>query len=244
MKNKIFIITIMLTLSAIVCSGQSFLSKYPKLTKKNLNEFFSDWEAYSDSVASRAVKNDSLIDMVVAYNYLSMQLEGGTFLTGKNAAPKYHVIPQYIDVERYYLDVDTTVFNPRYGFPYHYPELKDNEYRIDSIIPQLPYRGLYLTSDISKTLSTFVGGCRKGDKIEKINKGNLKILKKYIPVDYGHWGGYWWFTSFPLITNICYADNLIAVKIRTSWWTGEETWYIKKDDEFVRREEPTGEWIE
>lgn len=243
MKNKIFI-TIMLTLSAIVCSGQSFLSRYPKLTKKNLSEFFSDWEAYSDSIASRAVKNDSLIDMVVAYNYRPKELERRACLSGKNAVPKYHVVPQYIDVERYYLDVDTTVFNPRYGFPNYYSELTDNEYRIDSIIPQLPYRGLYLTSDISKTLSTFVGGCRKGDKIEKINKGNLKALKKYIPVYYGHWGGYWWFTSFPLITNICYADNLIAVKIRTSWWTGEETWYIKKDDEFVRREEPAGEWIE
>lgn len=244
MKNKIFIITIMLTLSAIVCSGQSFLSRYPKLTKKNLSEFFSDWEAYSDSIASRAVKNDSLIDMVVAYNYRPKELERRTCLSGKNAVPKYHVVPQYIDVERYYMDVDTTVFNPRYGFPNYYSELTDNEYRIDSIIPQLPYRGLYLTSDISETLSTFVGGCRNGDKIEKINKENLKILKKYIPVDYGHWGGYWWFTSFPLITNICYADNLIAVKIRTSWWTGEETWYIKKDDEFVRREEPAGEWIE
>lgn len=244
MKDKIFIITIMLTLSAIVCSGQSFLSKYPKLTMKNLNEFFSDWEAYSDSIASRAVKNDSLIDMVVAYNYRPKDLERRTCLSGKNAVPKYHVVPQYIDVERYYMDVDTTVFSPRYGFPYHYSELKDNEYRIDSIIPQLPYRGLYLTSDISETLSTFVGGCRNGDKIQKINKGNLKILKKYIPVDYGHWGGYWWFTPFPLITNICYADNLIAVKIRTSWWAGEETWYIKKDDEFVRREEPAGEWIE
>ena len=234
----------MLTLSTLVCSGQSFLSKYPKLTKKNLSEFFSDWEAYSDSIASRAVKNDSLIDMAVAYNYRPKELERRTCLSGKNAVPKYHVVPQYIDVERYYMDVDTTVFNPRYGFPNYYSELTDNEYRIDSIIPQLPYRGLYLTSDISKTLSTFVGGCRNGDKIEKINKGNLKILKKYIPVDYGHWGGYWWFTSFPLITNICYADNLIAVKIRTSWWTGEETWYIKKDDEFVRREEPAGVWIE
>lgn len=243
MKNKIFI-TIMLALSAIVCSGQSFLSKYPKLTKKNLNEFFSDWEAYSDSIASRAVKNDSLIDMVVAYNYLPMQLEGTTYRSDKDAPPKYHVMPQYINVERYYLDVDTTVFSPRYGFPYHYSELKSDECRIDSIIPQLPYRGLYLTSDISKTLSTFVGGWRKGDKIEKINKGNLKTLKKYIPVDYGHWGGYWWFTSFPLITNICYANNLIAVKIRTSWCTGEETWYIVENDKFVRREKPAGEWIE
>ncbi len=243
MKNKIFI-TVMLTLSTLVCSGQSFLSKYPKLTKKNLNEFFSDWKVYSDSLALMAVKNDSLIDMVVAYNYLPMQLEGTTYRSGKDAPPKYHVVPQYIDVERYYMDVDTTVFNPRYGFPNYYSELTVNEYRIDSIIPQLHYRGLYLTSDISETLSTFVGGCRNGDKIEKINKGNLKILKKYIPVDYGHWGGHWWFTSFPLITNICYADNLIAVKIRTSWWTGEETWYIKKNDEFVRREKPAGEWIE
>lgn len=244
MKNKIFI-TIMLVLSTLVCSGQSFLSKYPRLTKKNLSEFFSDWEAYSDSVASRAVKNDSLIDMVVAYNYLSMQLEGGTFLTGKNAAPKYHVIPQYINVERYYLGVDTTVFNPRYGFPYHYSELKNNEYRIDSIIPQLTYRGLYLTSDIRKTLSTFVGGCRNGDKIEKINEGNLKALMKYIPLGgHGHWCGYWLFTSFPQITTICYANNLIAVKISKSWFCGEETWYIKDNGKFVRREEPAGVWIE
>ncbi len=243
MKHKIFI-TIVLTVSTLVCSGQSFLTKYPKLTKKNLPEFFEDWQAYSDSVASTWTRNDSLIDMVAAYNYLPMQLEGRTYRSGKDASPKYHVVPQYIEVERYYFDVDTTVFSPRYGFPYHYSELKSDKYQIDSIIPQLPYQGLYLTSDISETLSTFVGGWRKGDKIEKINKRNLKILKKYIPVDYGHWGGYWWFTSFPLITTICYANNLIAVKTRTSWCTGEETWYIKQNDNFVKREEPAGEWIE
>ena len=45
MKNKIFIMTIMLTLSTLVCSGQSFLSKYPILTKNNLSKFFSEWEA-------------------------------------------------------------------------------------------------------------------------------------------------------------------------------------------------------
>lgn len=235
----------MLTVSTLVCNGQSFISKYPKLTKKNLNEFFSDWEAYSDSVVSTWTRNDSLIDMVVAYNYLPMQLEGRTCMPGKDyTSPKYYVLPQYIDVERHYLDVDTTVFSPRYGFSYHYSELKSDEYRIDSIIPQLPYRGLYLTSNIYQALSTFVGGLKKDDKIEKINKGNLKILKKYIPVDYGHCGGYWWFTSFPLITTICYANNLIAVKTRTSWCSGEETWYIKQNDNFVKREEPAGEWIE
>ena len=41
----------MFVVVALVCSGQSFLSKYPKLTKKNLSGFLSDWGAYSDSIA-------------------------------------------------------------------------------------------------------------------------------------------------------------------------------------------------
>ena len=97
MINKIFI-TLMLTLSTIVCSGQSFLSKYLKLTENNLNEFFSDWEAYSDSIAAKAVKNDSLIDRVVNYNYIPLLLEGRTCMSGKDTPPKYHVVPQYIKV--------------------------------------------------------------------------------------------------------------------------------------------------
>ena len=88
MINKIFI-TLMLTLSTIVCSGQSFLSKYLKLTENNLNEFFSDWEAYSDSIAAKAVKNDSLIDRVVNYNYIPLLLEGRTCMSGKDTPPKY-----------------------------------------------------------------------------------------------------------------------------------------------------------
>lgn len=71
----------------------------------------------------------------------------------------------------------------------------------------------------------------------------LKALKKYIPLG-GHRCGYWLFTSFPQITTICYANNLIAVKIRKSWFCGEEIWYIKDNGKFVRREEPAGEWIE
>ena len=79
--------------------------------------FFSDWETYSDSIVSRVVKNDSLIDMVVAYSYLPMQIEGRTCLPGKEAPPKYHVVPQYIEVERYYLDVDTTLLVPASDSP-------------------------------------------------------------------------------------------------------------------------------
>lgn len=130
------------------------------------------------------------------------------------------------------------------GFLEFIEDLKDEQYDVDSVTPVLPWRGLYLTPDINKKLSSFAGGLKNGDKIGNINKKNVKILKKYIPVDYGHWGGYWWFISFPIITNIRYADNLIAVMRRTSWWTGDVIWYVKEDGKFIRRPEPITSWVE
>ncbi len=232
-------------MATLVCSGQSFLSKYPKLTKKNLSEFFSDWQVYSDSVASNVTKNDSLIDMIVSYNYLPLLLEGRTCMPGKDDAfPKYFVLPRYIEIERYYIDVDTVTAKLDFGFPSFIPDMKENQYCVDSIIPILLPQGLYLTSDIEKTLSTFAGGLNKGDKLGIINRKNVRKLQKYIPVDYGHWGGYWWFISFPLVTGICYANNLIAVMRRTSWCTGDVIWYVKENGAFVRREQPITSWIE
>lgn len=46
------------------------------------------------------------------------------------------------------------------------------------------------------------------------------------------------------ITEICYANNLIAVMRRTSWSTGDVIWYIKVNDKFVRQPVPVCEWVE
>ena len=243
MKNKT-ITTLLLILTTLVCSGQSFLLEYPKLTKKNLSEFFLDWKAYSDSIALKATKNDSLLDEIVCTEYAPIFFKGQLGITGKNFSPQYVVFPQYIKVERFYIDVDTVMAKLEFGFPSFIPDMKDNQYIVDSITPILPHRGLYLTSDINTTLSTFVGGLKREDKFVKINKRNVRKLKKYIPVNYGHWGGYWWFTSFPLITDICYANNLIAVMRRTSWCTGDVVWYIKENGKFVRYPKPIITWIE
>ena len=158
--------------------------------------------------------------------------------------PQYNVSPQTIEIERYYLDVDAVMAKLCLGFPEFIEDLKDEQYVVDSVTPVLPWRGLYLTSDINKKLSSFAGGLKNGDKIGKINKKNVNKLKKYIPVDYGHWGGYWWFTSFPIITNIRYAENLIAVSRRTSWWTGDVICYVKENGKFIRRPEPITSWVE
>lgn len=239
-KMKKVISTLIFCMVAFCSYGQCFLYKYHKLTKKNLEEFFMDWESYSNIIASKAKINDSLIDSIQRNEneYVSMTFQGLT--------QRYIVLPQRIRIARYYIDVDTIAAKRDLGFPSFIPDLKDNQHTVYSITP-IPHQKnnvLYLTSSINKVLSTFAGGLKKGNKIAKINNGNVERLKKYIPVDYGHWGGYWWFTSFPVITGICYANNLIAVMRRTSWFTGDVIWYIKENDKFVRRSTPICEWVE
>lgn len=66
MRNRV--LTILFAMTAFLCSGQAFLAKYPKLTKKNLNKFFLDWKAYSDTIDSNNVITDSVIADIFMWN--------------------------------------------------------------------------------------------------------------------------------------------------------------------------------
>lgn len=234
--------TIAFILAALVCSGQSFVQKYSKLTQQNLSEFFSDWKAYSDSISAKDVITDSVLANVIRQEYAAFETENKKLIDSLNT--KYQVFPRYIKVERYYLDVDTAIARSKLGFPSFIQGMRNDQYVADSITPTPTPDGLYLTKDIKNILSKFVGGIGHQKRTRKINKENLKELRTYIPASYGHWGGYWWFTSFPLINNICYADNLIAVMRRTGWSTGDVIWYVKGNGKFVRRQKPVTWWIE
>lgn len=240
MKDKI-LLTLLLSIVAIYCSGQSFLVKYPKLTDRNLGEFFKDWEIYSDSVSSCNIIKDSILSDVVNRELAAFKDENKR---QNSIISQYIVFPRTIEVERYCLDVDTIMAKSSQGFPVYIPDMKREQYSVDTITPDIPRGGLYLTPGIRKVLSEFAGGLKKGNVITEINKSNVKKLKKYIPVAYGHWGGYWWFVSFPIINGICYSDNLIAIMRRTSWCTGDVIWYVKENGKFVRRLQPVSAWIE
>ena len=90
MRNRV--LTILFAMTAFLCSGQAFLAKYPKLTKKNLNKFFLDWKAYSDTIDSNNVITDSVIADIFMWNNVVFGLEGHPA-----NEPQYNVIPQTID---------------------------------------------------------------------------------------------------------------------------------------------------
>ena len=94
------LLTILLVGVAVnFCSGQSFVTKYPRLTKSNLKDFFVDWKAYSDSVGQNRPINDSAVVDVIKQECAEYER--------KKLKTKYRVVPEIVDVERYNIDIDS-----------------------------------------------------------------------------------------------------------------------------------------
>ena len=93
--NKYFTILITLIFSALTCSGQSFIAKFPKLTKDNLPEFFEDWKAYSDSISSNITISSPLDSLIYERNLLTY-----TTIALGNPCPRYVVYPETVELLR------------------------------------------------------------------------------------------------------------------------------------------------
>lgn len=157
MRNKIFIITIMFTLSTLVCSGQSFLSKYPKLTKKNLSEFLLDWQIYSDSVAGTVNCHSDICNAVNAefdscFHVVRELQSCVSHYVKKSIKKEFGIIPQYIPVE--YYPISPTP-NDTLSFFGEYSQLHLDKIVEYTITPRLRPNELYLTSNIDDRLMEF-----------------------------------------------------------------------------------------
>lgn len=107
---KYFALFITLIFSALTCSGQSFIAKYSKLTKKNLPEFFEDWMAYSDSVAGTVKCHSDICNAVNAefdslFRVIRLLQGDLSHYVTKPKKKDYGIIPQYIPVEYYPIEL-------------------------------------------------------------------------------------------------------------------------------------------
>lgn len=237
--RKSFVLSIFILLFSLTGLGQSFLKKYPDLKIEDLPDFFADWKTYSDSVAVKAISEGPIYKVLTEQEIDKINTEVTTnFYGGRDAVPRYNVVYQSVRVSRY--NTDSSSSELLYANIGGRPLKADSVY---NVTPPLPKDGLYLTRSIDDRLGKFIGGIRDGDTITKRLDSNIYALQQYIPVSPGHWGGYWWFCSFPMITGINYADNRIIVKIRKSWHNGCEIEYLKEQGVFDFNGYLTG-WIE
>ena len=246
MKNKIFIITIMLTLSTLVCCGQSFLSKYPKLTKKNLSEFFEDWQAYSDSVAGTVNCHSDICNAVNAEfdscNHVIRKLQGTASRYVKKSGRKdFGIIPQYIPVE--YYPISPTP-NDTLFFSWGYYQMHLDKMVEYTITPRLQPNELYLTRNIRDRLMEFLTGKSIAhERPAKYLKKNIKELKKYLWRYNGDCNGAVIFNNFPYVYYVRATNDFIVLYVRDGYYTGYEIWYIKKDGKFGRVSGKHHTWI-
>lgn len=235
-----------LLLTALFCSGQSFLGKYPKLTKKNLPEFFEDWQAYSDSVAGTVNCHSDICNAVNAEFdscfHVTRELQSCvSHYVKRSKSKEFGIIPQNIPVEYYPISPtpnDTLFFSWGY-YQMHFDKMV--EY---TITPRLRPNELYLTSNIDDRLMEFLAGKSVAhERPAKYLKKNIKELKKYLWRYNGDFNGGVIFNNFPYVYYVRATNDFIVLSVRDGYYTGYEIWYIKKDGKFERVSGKHNTWI-
>ena len=80
---------------------------------------------------------------------------------------------------------------------------------------------LFITPEIDSLLSVFIGGVADNDndafdvsKWSSINENRLSFIRNYIPVERGHWSG-WYLCTMPIIYDIYMFEDGYMVYLRT-----------------------------
>ena len=245
--NKYFTILITLIFSALTCSGQSFVDKYPKLTKKNLPEFFEDWKAYSDSVVGMVSCHSDICNAVNAefdscFHFIRALQDCASHYVKRSKRKDYGIIPQYIPVEFYPIELapaDTLFFSLDYA------SLHNDILVNDTITPALRPNELYLTMQIRDQLLEFIAGQNvRNERPAKFIQKNIKELRKYIDHYNEEHYGMVVFSNYPYVWKVQATKNFIVLHIIASNYSGYEQWYINYGNGFRRVPGEKNVWIE
>ena len=245
--NKYFTILITLIFSALTCSGQSFVDKYPKLTKKNLPEFFEDWKAYSDSVAGTVNCYSDICNAVNAefdscFHFIRALQGCASHYVKRSKRKDYGIIPQYIPVEYYPIEIAPT---DTLFFSWDYASLHNDILVNDTITPALRPNELYITTQIRDRLLEFIAGLNvRYERPAKFIQKNIKELRKYIDHYNEEHNGMVVFSNYPFVWKVQATKNFIVLHISASNYSGYEQWYINYGNGFRRVPGEKNTWIE
>ena len=197
-----------------------FVEKYVSLTESNITSFITEWEKWSDQLRSHS--DDTLINRIILKVYQDYGL------TDNNDSSHFYSFMSNVEVMKYA------------GKYSEYPPLKlfdrDSEWELKMKAPErfvyvpsadLKKKMLFITPEIDRLLSVFIGGVADNEddtfdetKWSPINQNSLSFLRNYIPVERGHWAG-WYLCTMPIIYEIYMFEDGYMVFLRTSFSQGE-----------------------
>ncbi len=197
-----------------------FVEKYVSLTESNITSFITEWEKWSDQLRSHS--DDTLINRIILKVYQDYGL------TDNNDSSHFYSFMSNVEVMKYA------------GKYSEYPPLKlfdrDSEWELKMkaserfvYVPSadLKKKILFITPEIDRLLSVFIGGVADNEdddfdetKWSPINQNSLSFLRNYIPVERGHWAG-WYLCTMPIIYEIYMFEDGYMAFLRTSFSQGE-----------------------
>ena len=197
-----------------------FVEKYVSLTESNITSFITEWEKWSDQLRSHS--DDTLINTIILKVYQDYGLNDNS------------------DSSRFYSFMSNVEVMKYAGKYSEYPPLKlfdrDSEWELKMkaserfvYVPSadLKKQILFITPEIDRLLSVFIGGVADNEddafdetKWSPINQNSLSFLRNYIPVERGHWAG-WYLCTMPIIYEIYMFEDGYMAFLRTSFSQGE-----------------------
>ena len=197
-----------------------FVEKYVSLTESNITSFITEWEKWSDQLRSHS--DDTLINTIILKVYQDYGLNDNS------------------DSSRFYSFMSNVEVMKYAGKYSEYPPLKlfdrDSEWELKMkaserfvYVPSadLKKQILFITPEIDRLLSVFIGGIADNEddafdetKWSPINQNSLSFLRNYIPVERGHWAG-WYLCTMPIIYEIYMFEDGYMAFLRTSFSQGE-----------------------
>ena len=191
----------------------TFVNKYHRLGKRNIEAFVQDWKEWS--LELRTYSTDSTVNQAISRIMYEFSDENPP----ENSI--FYSFPCCIEIRKYY------------GCHPINDEKEDRMQLVEryAYIPSFDSEKviLYMTPEIEELLSRYLGGIRRiGQLLTSIKKGRVSYLSRLFYVHYGHWGGYWILYSMPRIYRLNMYDDGISAYLRTSWHTGE-TVFVPSD---------------
>lgn len=204
---RIYLLVILGLLSVNSICGQEFAANYEKITKDNIENYFADWEKWSDRMWNES-KKEGTDSINALYNKLFAHFDSVEYYS---RCSKYITLPHEINVSFYNDSLKYDIIEDWDEFSERQKKLAP--YKTITFRPHLEYRDKkclyyhYTDSLLDRQLEEFLGGSEIEWGEVKMQKDKIELMSAYITPRYSGEGNFWSFSESLTIKDIEYYSD-------------------------------------